>query len=59
MLKIDYNTNGTGFKAKCSDCGKLVRQARECNRAGLNYAETGAREDFEKHKKRCVSKSKG
>lgn len=53
MLEIDYNINRTGFKAKCSDCGKVMRQASGCNRAGLAYAEAGARDDFKRHKKRC------
>ncbi len=56
-LIFTYNKRGNGFKARCSACGKLLRNARECNRAGLNYAEVGVKEDFEKHKNRCRSKA--
>lgn len=50
-LRIKYK--GMGFTARCSACGKLVRSAQGCNRAGLFYAEAGAKEDFEKHTKKC------
>ena len=52
-LEIKYLKNGCGFKARCSACGKLLRYAHGCNRAGMAYAEAGAREDFEKHIKKC------
>lgn len=57
-LKITYLKNGCGFKAHCSACGKLLRYAHGCNNPGLSYAEMGAKEDFEKHIKKC-SKIKG
>ena len=56
-LIIDYLKNGNGFKARCSACGKLLRHARQCNRSGLDYAEQGAKEDFEKHKPKCKGQS--
>ena len=52
-LEIKYLRTGCGFKARCSACGKLLRYAKGCNRAGLFYAEAGARKDFEKHIKKC------
>ena len=51
--KLIIKYRGMGFKARCSACGKLIRMAGGCNRAGLIYAEAGAREDFEKHIKKC------
>jgi len=54
VLEIEYSA--TGFKARCSNCGKLMRQALNCNRAGLVYAEAGAKEDFEIHRKKCKKK---
>ena len=55
-LEITYLKNGCGFKARCSVCKKLLRYARGCNRPGMAYAEAGAKEDFEKHIKKCFSK---
>lgn len=52
-LEIEYLKNGCGFKARCSACKKLLRYAGGCNRAGMAYAEAGAKEDFEEHIKKC------
>ena len=52
-LIIKYLKKGYGFKARCSACGKLLRYAHGCNRPGLAYAEAAAKEDFEKHIKKC------
>lgn len=52
-LDIKYALNGRGFRATCSECGKLMRRASGCNRGGLVYAEAGAREDYERHRKIC------
>ncbi len=54
-LKITYLKNGCGFKARCSACGKLLRYATGCNRAGIAYAEAAAQGDFEKHIKKCLT----
>ena len=51
--KLIIKYKGMGFTARCSACGKLVRSAQGCNSAGLSYAESGAKEDFEKHIKKC------
>jgi len=51
--KLIIKYKGMGFTARCSACGKLVRSAHGCNRAGLFYGESGAKEDFEKHIKKC------
>ena len=51
--KLIIKYKGMGFTARCSACNKLVRSAQGCNRAGLFYAEAGAKEDFEKHIKKC------
>lgn len=55
-FEITYLKNGCGFKARCSACGKLLRYAHGCNRAGMVYAESAVRGDFEKHKKKCPKK---
>ena len=52
-LEITYLKNGCGFKARCSACKILLRYAHGCNRGGMAYAEVGAKEDFEKHIKKC------
>ena len=49
-LIIQYHKNGRGLTARCSGCGKVIRRATQCNRAGLVYAKAGAEEDFARHK---------
>ena len=48
--------NGTGLKAYCPHCKKLLRYAHGCNRGGLVYAEAAAREDLENHLLKCKKK---
>ena len=58
-FEIKYLKNGCGFKAHCSACGKLLRYATGCNRAGIAYAEEAAKGDFEKHIIKCPKALKG
>lgn len=52
-LIVEFFVSRTGFVATCS-CGKKLRRAMGCNRAGIDYAWLGVRDDYIAHLEEVV-----